>query len=250
MTETSNGPRGGSEVGYFLIRRLHSLTGIIPIGVFLCFHLTINATVVLGPDKFQAGVDRIHALDELGVLKIVEVVGIFIPIAIHAVLGLQIWLTGRQNVLAYRYGANIRYTLQRWTALITLAFILFHVWQMHWLGGWFPPGGEQFVPGQAPKTAAEAIQSSAWYAPIYVIGVLAAVYHFANGIWTFLISWGVTVTRRVQSRVGYICAAVGIVFAAVGLSSLVVLKTTDPAALQVKPHEASHAVAVNLDPAD
>jgi succinate dehydrogenase / fumarate reductase cytochrome b subunit len=32
----------------------------------------------------------------------------------------------------------------------------------------------------------------------FVIGVLACVFHFTNGIWTFCITWGITVGQRAQ----------------------------------------------------
>jgi succinate dehydrogenase / fumarate reductase cytochrome b subunit len=225
-----------SELGQlnpFLLRRLHSLTGVIPVGVFLCFHLFLNATVVFGGDKFQSGVHALHALGKLGILVIVEVVGIFIPILFHGILGIWIWRTGRQNMLAFPYRANIRYTLQRWTALITFAFILYHVWQMHWLGGGL--GGGAFDPHNAAASAAAAVQAHWWVAPIYALGVAAAVFHLANGIWTFLITWGVAISRAGQRRAGYLCALLGLGLAAFGFGALVKLRNTDPKAFQTGP---------------
>ncbi len=35
-----------SDKYYFLIRRLHSLSGLIPVGVFLFVHLATNASVL------------------------------------------------------------------------------------------------------------------------------------------------------------------------------------------------------------
>ncbi len=248
MSDVSDDPRGIGDATHFWIRRLHSLTGIIPVGVFLCFHLIINGTVVLSKsgETFQNAVIAIHALDRLGVLRIVEVLGIFIPLAFHAVIGVQIWLSGKQNVATYRYGGNIRYTLQRWTAIIVLLFILYHVWQMHWLGAVF--GGGKFDPHHAPYTAAETLQAAWWIAPIYVIGILAAVFHFCNGIWTFLIVWGIAIGRNAQARLGYVCAGVGIVLTVVGLAALTVLRTCPLADYAAPPDQAEHlAVTYEAD---
>lgn len=243
MTETTHDPRGICERNHFLIRRLHSLCGIVPVGVFLCIHLTVNWTIVVGPDKFQFAVDGIHSLDKLGLLTAVEVFGIFVPIAFHAILGVQIWLSGRQNVLAYRYGGSIRYTLQRWTALIALAFLLYHLWHMHWLGALLP-GGNNFDPHDAAATATTAIQASGWHAWAYAVGLLASVFHFSNGIWTFLITWGVTISRSAQRRAGYACTAVGFVLAAAGLTSLVVLRAADPGQYRTQPANPVHTAQV------
>ena len=69
---------------HFLLRRLHSLSGLVPVGVFLVVHLTVNASINVGGVEFQDQVDRIHSLGPL--LVPVEIVGIFIPILFHAVL--------------------------------------------------------------------------------------------------------------------------------------------------------------------
>jgi len=237
VAETASERRATGGSSHFWIRRLHSLSGIIPIGVFLAFHLSINATMALARNgaAFQFAVDGIHLMDRLGILKLVEIVGIFIPLAFHAVVGVLIWLSGRQNVLAYRYWANFRYTLQRWTGLITLAFILFHLWHMHWLGAWWPPGGQNFDADFAPYTAARAIQANAWLVPIYAVGVLAAVFHFCNGIWAFLIVWGIAITRPAQARVGYVCTAIGLGLATLGMASLLRLARADLADFPVPP---------------
>lgn len=185
--------------------------------MFLCVHLTINSTIMHGGEAFQTAVGTIHLLNDFGVLGAVEVIGIFLPILFHAVLGVQIWLSGQVNVAAHRYGGNIRYTLQRITGLVAFAFILYHLWHVHWLGK--PFGGGAFDPHDAAATAAQAL--APWYLRcIYGVGVLAAVYHLANGIWTFLITWGITIGPNAQRRAGWVCAALGVVLALAGIGSL------------------------------
>lgn len=204
----------------FLLRRLHSLLGIVPVGVFLIFHLTTNVMVVFNTpekDQFQAKVDMIHALGPL--LVPVEIFGILLPLAFHAGLGVKIWLEGKSNVSQYRYGGNIRYTLQRVTGIIALVFILVHLWQMHWVGA--PLGGHHFDADQASVTTARALQATqAWASPLYAIGIVSAAYHFANGIWTSLITWGITIGPTVQRKAGYVCAVLGIALAATGLAAM------------------------------
>ncbi len=45
----------------FLIRRLHSLTGIL-FGAYVCVHLLTNASILAGSEAFQNNVHRIHGL--------------------------------------------------------------------------------------------------------------------------------------------------------------------------------------------
>lgn len=217
MAEVAAAPARSRQ---FLLRRLHSLSGIVPIGAFLVMHLGTNAMVAFnqpGEDYFQQQVDRIHALGPL--LIPVEILFIFIPIAFHAGLGVKIWLESKPNTMYYPYLANFRYMLQRVTGVIALIFIAVHLWHMHWLGGYF--GGGYFDPHDASRTAAGALQSGKWWAwPLYQVGIVSAVYHFANGIWTSLITWGITIGRDAQRKAGYVCAVFGIALAATGLIAM------------------------------
>lgn len=222
-----------SDKYYFLIRRLHSLSGLIPVGVFLCVHLSANASV-LAPGspgaEFQKSVERIHMLGPL--LVPVEIVGIFIPLLFHTLVGFQIIFTAKSNAQYYPYGANVRYTLQRATGIIAFVFILYHVWQMHWLGKAIPGGGkfELYDPSGGPAaavTTAAAIQAAWYIAPLYAIGVLASVFHLANGVWTSLITWGVTIKPKTQRASGYVCTVLGLLLAAIGLGALSGFRTFD-----------------------
>ncbi len=224
MVDENAGTESFAARHHFLIRRLHSLAGLIPIGVFLTFHLFLNSTIVAGPDAFQFGVDQIHKIEALGILELVEVFGILVPLAFHAILGIKIWLSGEPNALAYRDGSNIRYTLQRMTGVVAFLFIMFHLWQMHWLGA--PFGGGFFDPQHAAVSAAEAMRP-AWVGPVYALGVLCAVYHLANGIWTSLITWGITIGPRSQRVAGYVCTAFGIMLGLAGLAAVRGFKTLD-----------------------
>ena len=191
----------------------------MPLGVFVIVHLSVNASIGAGGDEFQKQVDRLHALGPF--LVPVEIVGIFLPLLFHAVLGLKIWFSGSPNLAAYKYGGNYRYTLQRVSGGIAFVFILFHVWQMHWLGN--PFGGGVFDAHDAAVTTAGALRESIWVVPVsvfYVIGVVCTVYHLANGIWTSLITWGITIGPSSQRMAGYACAAFGLVVGVAGLSSV------------------------------
>ena len=237
MAEHQSESLGFGDKHYFLIRRLHSLTGLVPVGVFLCIHLTVNASILLPGEpghEFQKAVERIHALGPL--LKPDEIIGIFVPLAFHALLGFQIIFSSRSNAQQYRYGSNIRYTLQRATGMIAAVFILYHVWQMHWLGDRL--GGGEFKlhdesgRATAALTTATLIQQSGWIALVYFVGVVSSVFHLANGIWTSLITWGITIHPRTQRGAGYVCTGFGIVLTLVGLGALNGFKRFD---IQLQP---------------
>jgi len=206
---------GVLERHHFLLRRLHSLSGIIPVGLFVIFHLFTNMQMAFGGDAFQHEVNFIHSLPALLFLEI----GLWLGIGFHAALGLVYTFTGRSNVRHYSYWGNVRYTLQRITGILALVFIFLHIATLRWrwdIFGWFTPfyydGGA--VPGldaslaevpMAMPLTAYALQAHWAIAVLYLIGAMSVVFHWANGLWTAAISWGVTLSTASMKRWGYVC---------------------------------------------
>ena len=197
------------QAAYFLLRRLHSLTGLIPVGVFLCFHLFTNFQMLVG--DFQHEVDFIHAMPALYYVE----VSLWGAIGFHAALGLWYTFVGaKPNAIAYNHTDNWRYTLQRITGVVALVFIFVHVAHFRWrweMAGIFMPF---FAHGDgldlAHATTAYTLQHGAAIV-FYLVGALASVYHFANGLWTIAITWGVTQSVGAMQRWGYACLGLGIV---------------------------------------
>lgn len=223
--DTSPSSPSWLERNDFLIRRLHSLSGLIPVGAYMVVHLLTNASINNSVATFQNAVFGIHSLGK--VLWIVEWVFIFLPLLFHAIFGVVIVRGGLPNHNSYRYTNNFRYTLQRATGMIAFVFIMWHVFHMH---GWFhfdawadfakSVGGAQFRPYNAASTTAEALQSSIIVQILYAIGVLSCVFHLANGIWTMGITWGLWVTPASQRWANYLSAGFGILLAIVSLSAI------------------------------
>jgi succinate dehydrogenase / fumarate reductase, cytochrome b subunit len=206
----------------FLIYRLFSLAGLIPIGAFVMVHLLTNASVLAGAGSFQSRVNLIHSLGPL--LVPVEVAFIFLPMLFHAVIGFVIIFNGLPNVGSYPYVGNIRYSLQRATGMIAFVFIIWHIIQLHWLGA--PLGGGQFDPHHATSTAAAALRPM-WVTALYAIGVLSVVFHFANGLWTQGITWGIWTSPAAMQRANVVSVVVGVALAAAGLGALAGMRVVD-----------------------
>lgn len=216
----------------FLIRRLHSLSGLIPVGAYMVVHLLVNASLLNGPATFQQNVNSIHALGKL--LPLVEWTFIFLPILFHAIVGVWIVYTGKSNTAQYPYAANWRYTLQRATGMVAIVFIFLHVFHLHgWIhADWFktgvaePLGMANFRPYNAASTLAMALSGWGW--PVfYLVGVAACVYHLANGIWTMGITWGLWVTPQSQANASKACGLGGVLLMLVGIASIAGAKITN-----------------------
>jgi succinate dehydrogenase / fumarate reductase cytochrome b subunit len=207
----------------FIIYRLFSLAGLIPVGAYMVVHLLTNASVINGVSAFQENVDRIHSLGRA--LWIAEWAFIFIPISFHAAIGWLIISGAMPNTSSYAYASNIRYTLQRATGIVAFVFIVFHVIQLHhFFGAPFKEldgvkFGAQFDSTHAASSAAVALQPL-WVKLVYLVGMLSAIYHFANGLWTQGITWGLWTSAKAQRRASWVSVVVGLTLTVVGLTAL------------------------------
>ncbi|GIK20563.1 MAG: succinate dehydrogenase [Leptolyngbya sp. PLA2] len=251
------------ERHYFLLRRLHSLSGVIPIGAFLIIHLTTNASIVWGRiDSARGGIGtfqhEVHFIHSLPVLLLTEIFVLWIPIAFHSILGFYYAFSGRPNVDRYRYQANRRYALQRLTGYIGFLFILYHVATLRWGWTFLVPGGTRWSHEYAASTLAAAIQGgeegmTRWglaVAAFYMFGVTALVFHFANGLWTAAITWGITISAQAQKRWGMVCLAIGAGLMALAWSAVVGFATLDPREARLVEEEVLRQRGALVEPGD
>jgi succinate dehydrogenase / fumarate reductase cytochrome b subunit len=213
---------------HFLLRRIHSLAGLA-FGGYITVHLLVNATG-LWPKVYQQNVDKIHTLEPM--LPLIEILLIFGPLILHALYGAYIGKAGvKFNTTKYNYGGNVRYALQRWTAYILLAFIAYHIATLHkWgLALFHVQGYPDFNPkNMAYQTTASSIKTPYDSAVLnyavmafYLLGIWSAVFHWANGLWTSAIAWGLTTTATAQRRWGHVCLAFGVLMMVIGTTAWV-----------------------------
>jgi len=195
---------------HFWLRRLHSLSGIVPVGGFLAFHLYENYTARKGAEAYNK---MTHGLQELPFAVAMEIAIIIVPLLFHGVYGLFITSTARPNVVSSRYVRNWMYLIQRVTGVIVFAFILFHLWTTRFVQLQDHESLDLFRQVQAAVT-------NPWIYAFYVAGILSATFHLANGIWSFSIVWGLTVGPGAQRRMMYVAAAVFVVLSFLGIQSI------------------------------
>jgi succinate dehydrogenase / fumarate reductase cytochrome b subunit len=223
-------PRLFSGPTHFLLRRLHSLTGIV-FGGYLVVHLLVNATIAQGGNVYQTQVDKIH---DLPFLPVIEWTFIYLPILFHTVYGIWITLTGQPNVTHYPYTKNWFYFFQRVSAVVIVFFMLFHVLSLKY--GVFGTNLAFNPHGGALRTVAQHMDRSfliTWV--LYPIGILASCYHLANGFWAAAITWGLTISAGAQKRWGYACAGLFAVTFVAGIISLIAAARLDPASVPLAP---------------
>jgi succinate dehydrogenase cytochrome b subunit len=203
--------RAGQGVS-FLLRRLHSLTGIIPVGAFLFEHILIsNATAISGPDAYAR---QVSFLANLPLVFFLELFGIWLPILFHGLFGFYIWFRGDGNTMEYPWTGNWMYTLQRWTGGIAFIYIVWHTYTMRFTG---------VDLHEAANLSFGKVQAEV-HNPLlflfYVVGLIAASWHFAYGIWLFSAKWGIVSGEHAQRGLLRVCLAFFLLLSVVGLVSL------------------------------
>jgi succinate dehydrogenase / fumarate reductase cytochrome b subunit len=193
---------------HFILRRLHSLFGIIPLGFFILEHFTINSFAFKGPEAYNL---MVHLLRSLPFLFAIEMGFIFAPILFHAIYGLIIIYTGVSNVSRNHYVRNWMYSLQRISAFFVLGFVGFHVITLRFL---HDPETLDFF------TLLSDLFRQPLFLGIYIIGVVATIFHLCNGICTFCMTWGITIGPLSQRIAGYVMILAGLVLAGMIFGSL------------------------------
>jgi succinate dehydrogenase / fumarate reductase cytochrome b subunit len=202
----------------FLLRRLHSLSGIVPVGAFLVEHFVSNAFATKGPCAYGA---QVKFLTGLPFVPVLETVGIYIPLLYHALYGFYIWFRGQSNVSDYPWAGNFMYSAQRWTGAVAFVYIAWHTYTMRFTGI------HLLTNPQAAFHKVQMEMQHPWAVAFYVIGIIAASWHFSYGLYLFAAKWGLTVSDKSRKTFGMVCTGIAITFIAVGLVTAVAFFNPD-----------------------
>lgn len=197
----------------YYYRKLHSLLGVVPVGLFLIEHLLTNY------EAFNSGhqgfIDQVRWLNSLPLIFFLELFGIWLPLLYHGVYGLYVAFQSRNNVNRYGYFRNVMFTLQRVTGVVTLIFVAWHFFTTRF----------QVALGNETHDSLGVLMHEVFTNPVYftlyLIGVLAATFHFSNGMWSFLVSWGITVGPRAQRVSSYVWMGVFVIMSVMFIVTMV-----------------------------
>ena len=202
----------------FLLRKLHQLTGIVPLGLFFFVHMFTNSKAINGEESFEKAVKDIH---EIPYLLLLEVFGIFLPLLFHSVYGVIISAESRPNVFAYSYGRNWFYFFQRATGIFLFFFLFFHILNLRF--GLIP--GLNLTPVAGNSHLAWDIVSREfaipWVMAFYMLGIAATAWHLAYGFWLFAVDWGIVIGEKAQKYALYGCVALALGLFAVGANAAI-----------------------------
>lgn len=193
----------------FYLRRLHSLLGIIPIGAFLIVHLMINHQATQGAEAFNKAAGF---MESLPFLLVTELILIYIPILYHGLYGIHIAFTAKENIGHYSLFRNWMFALQRLTGIIAFVFIFVHLWQTRLQKLFF---GKEISYDMMHQT----LQNPIWVI-VYIICVIVVIFHFSNGIWSFLVTWGFLQSKKSQRIFTWVSLIIFLILSYIGVTAI------------------------------
>ncbi len=192
----------------FYWRRLHSLLGIIPIGLFVTQHLIINHFATKGAESFNTAA---HFIENLPFIYFLEWFVIYIPLMFHAFYGVYLAFTSKNNVQRYGTFRNWMFMLQRVTGVFLVIFIAWHIYETRI---------QKLFGAEVNYDMMADIFQSPFMIVFYALGILAATFHLANGVWSFLVTWGLAQSPRSQKIVTYVTLGIFVILSVIGMRAL------------------------------
>jgi succinate dehydrogenase / fumarate reductase cytochrome b subunit len=170
--------------------RLGSFLAVFPLTIWVINHLWNNLAAFYGAEAWQSSVTSYaHPFSQAFAFMIS-----LLPLLFHTGWGLVRLFSFRPNNLAYNNYGNLKYILQRVTALGVLAFLGAHIWK-----AFLAP---RLLNG-SPEAFNDIAREMRFHGPtlfVYVLGTLGTAYHLANGLQNFGMSWGIFASERSMRR--------------------------------------------------
>lgn len=191
-------------------RRLHSLSGVVPIGGFLAFHLYENSAALRGAEAYN---EMARRLQQVPLALALEIGVIAVPIFFHGIYGLFLTADGSASPIPDPRLRRGLFLLQRITGIAVFAFVLFHLWTTRLV---------QLADHELLDLfhLVRATVANPWIYGFYIAGILSATFHLSSGLWSFAVAWGLAVGPRAQQLMAVVSAAVFLVLSVIGVRAI------------------------------
>jgi succinate dehydrogenase / fumarate reductase cytochrome b subunit len=197
----------------FIRARLGSLLAVVPLGVWTFFHLWNNLSAFSGAAAWE------HSVTDYGhpIAFFAASLVALLPLALHTVWGVGRLMSTKPNNVRYGYFANLKYVLQRLSAVGVLLFLGAHLWKAMLEPRMMHGHAEVF------SDIADQMNHHMPTLAVYVLGVLGIAYHLSNGLHTFCMGWGVVSSRDALKKLQGLVVIVFLVLLAMGWGAIYAL---------------------------
>lgn len=218
----ANASTGQASHSAWVAKKIHSFVGVVPLGIYVVLHLSRNVSSLAGPDAFNNAIREswTHPINYVWTVLLV-----YLPLIFHAAWGVKLmWESEKTSVFKHFNLENLRYFFQRLSGLGVLGFLFAHIFltRLHVSMGWLQdphtnPGGQVTY----DYFATHMTDWSKGTAIVYALGILGTVYHLANGLSTFGISWGITIGAKSIKRAEILALVFGLLLLTLGYATIV-----------------------------
>ena len=193
----------------FALRKLHALSGVVPLGVFLVEYLWGSARALR--NARSSSVDGTSLF-----IPVLEIVVVLLPLAFHVLYASQVLSEPRTR----------RARLRRASGFVALAFVGFYLWELRGQRLLYGLTNDAFYDGLAGRLSSTTAGLPLW-AVAYLLGVAAVVFHFASGVSGALAAWGTPTTEppRAGAPPSWVPLALGVVLFGLGANTVLSFAT-------------------------
>jgi succinate dehydrogenase / fumarate reductase cytochrome b subunit len=195
-------------------RRLLTITGVAPLGVFLVEHLLASASAMGGGERFDLVVG---ALVRSPVARVIELVLVLVPLAVHGAMGVALV---RRPDPAHSYPSDRAYKAQRIAGVVALVFIVAHLFELRLRRAFWGLSAASLYT-RLSEDLSWTWAGVPWVALGYVLGIAAVAFHFTNGLWAYLAARG----SRPKPGTTYALTALGGALFVLGTATTVSVST-------------------------
>ncbi len=174
----------------FLRERLGSLLAVFPLAVWTVNHLWNNLSAFRGARAWEGAVTEYAHPIAFFVSSLVAM----LPLVFHTIWGIGRLVSVQPNNVKYMFFGNLKYALQRLSAIGVMLFLGAHIWlaMLH-------PRIETGRPEPFEHIAHEMHHHLPTLV-VYVLGTLGVAYHLANGLHSFAMGFGLVTSRRALKK--------------------------------------------------
>ncbi|WP_164008043.1 succinate dehydrogenase [Pyxidicoccus trucidator] len=170
--------------------RLGSFLAVVPLSIWVVNHLWDNLSAFNGAAAWETSVTSYSNPFAQAFTLII----VLLPLLMHTGWGIVRLFSFKPNNVSYSNYGNLKYLVQRISAVGVLFFLGAHIW----LAFLHP----RLVEGH-PEPFSDIAREMHHHMPtliVYLLGTLGTAYHLANGLQSFAMSWGIFASDRSMRR--------------------------------------------------
>jgi succinate dehydrogenase / fumarate reductase cytochrome b subunit len=201
-TSSHETPAPNAALRSFVWQRLGTVLALAPLGVWTVLHIFNNLSAFRGAEAWQESVTT----HKHPIAAVITWIIVLLPLLLHTVWGIGRVFQTRPNNARYGYFGNLRYLLQRVSALGVLGFLGAHLWLAFLRPRLVEGHAERFI------DIAHEMRTHTPTLVVYLLGTLGVAFHLANGIATSAMAFGIGTTQKSQQRMERLAMLLLVVF--------------------------------------